>query len=325
MKMTIGLDIGGTKIEGALVRWDYSEKSQVPTPEIMDRQRVPTERILGAKNILEKLQELVMTLLKEHDQSIDEVEGIGLGLPGSVDPHSKQMIQGNTGVLVGIDMAQELKKLLGKNIPCFIDNDANLFAMAETYFGRGLDFLEESQIHQKNQLGIGIILGTGVGGGLVINGQIMNGHGGGGGEIGHYVLDSKGPFCYCGRRGCAEQFLSGPAIEGNFSKRLSSEFYESQKTSAEIFHLASESHPTGLAVVHEYQFYLERFLTDLTNIFSPHYFVLGGGVSQQPIIYQDIENKIKQKCFLKKSSPKVYSHKLGNSAGVIGASFLPLL
>jgi fructokinase len=142
---------------------------------------------------------------------------------------------------------------------------------------------------------------------------------GGGGELGHTVLHSNGNSCYCGRLGCAEQYLSGPAIEALYPNK------NEKLSSKEIFEKAKEGDALCKVTVHAYQENLVQFLTNLTNIFDPHFIVLGGGVSNQDEIRNNIEKKISEKCFLKSFPPKIYKHKFGDSAGVIGALLLPFI
>ena len=162
--------------------------------------------------------------------------------------------------------------------------------------------------------GIGIILGTGCGTGIIWNGKIHSGSKGGAGEAGHHTLDINGPLCYCGRRGCAELFVSGHGFETLFTnetgeKLSATDIFESDKWSAEY--------------LSRYQNYLANFILNLTNIIEPDYFVLGGGLSNSPHIYEGLQQKIDELHFLKgEPAPKILKHQLGDSAGVIGAALL---
>lgn len=126
----------------------------------------------------------------------------------------------------------------------------------------------------SSHIGIGIILGTGVGGGIVVDGKIFQGRNGGAGEVGHSIFKTGGHPCYCGRDGCVEQYLSGPAIEASFVSRMYSQI-EKLPTTKEVFELARNLDPIAIAVVSRYQKDLRKFLLNLTNIFDPDYFVLG--------------------------------------------------
>lgn len=301
---TVGLDIGGTKIEAGLFQ----------NGDLLASARMPTQRDKGYKSVLERLSQHITTLLKEKNVSLADLRGIGAGLPGTIDPRDGQMINGNSEIFIAKPFASDLQKVLNHQVEIRVANDANLFALAEVHRGAGLEFAKTNDLSPQKQIAIGIILGTGNGGGLIINGKIYEGRHGGGAEIGHYVLYNNGRNCYCGRSGCAEQYLSGPSIEKSYAEKTGKNL-----RATEIFGL---SEPEAQAVQNQYKKDLLESLTNLTSLFDPDYFVLGGGISTIDNIYEGLEEKLWSQIYLKGTKPKVYRHKIGDSAGVVGAAML---
>jgi fructokinase len=307
----LGVDIGGTKIEVAILALTFDAKVY----RIVDRRRRETQRELGAKHIVEVIATLIEDSLKENSIKLNEIKSIGLGLPGTIDPETTLMLNGNTEVLIDVPVIADLRARLNFLGTITIDNDANLFAFAEVFWGAGQLFASQTGRKTQTHQAIGLILGTGTGGGIILNGTILNGRHGGGAEVGHTTLYSDGLPCYCGQKGCAEQYLSGPGIENNFLLLTGK-----KSSSLEIFQAAKQGEVSALNIINKYKKDLALFLKNLTNIFDPDYFVLGGGVSTQEIIYENLEEMLYAQTFIKKSRPKVFKHQIGDSAGVIGAA-----
>ncbi len=312
----MGLDVGGTKIECALI-----DRNQNDIKDTIVSKRIPTNRDSGYENVLTNIANLCQSVCSEAGVKIENLLGIGIGLPGTVDPRRAIMINGNSAIFIEKDITNDLKKIVNFNGRVVCDNDASCFALAEVKCGVGLKYQEEFSRDISDQIGIGIILGTGVGGGIIIDGKILRGNFGGAGEIGHTELYTDGHPCYCGMRGCVERYLSGPAIETAFHSKSDSQLKD-KLGSEKIFELAAKLDPLALDLIKEYRSHLNKFLIQLTNIFDPDYFVLGGGVSRQKDIYLGVEKHIKENSFAPHSSPKVYQHLIGDSAGVIGAAML---
>jgi len=336
----IGFDVGGTKIEATLFR--LSDK---PNPsgksgtfecahpsrgvlhgETLARLREPTERHKGYDAIVEKMARLIVETCAKAQVPMAELHGVGLGLPGSIDPVSLKMLNGNTMVLIGRDLVGDIrsKANLPEKTPMRAENDANCFALAEALCGAGLLHAQKSGIPVHSHVAVGVILGTGCGGGIVIQGRTLQGARGGGGELGHTILYKEGHQCYCGQSGCAEQYLSGPALESLMATRHYSQLGAAPLSAKEIFEKADAGDPAALAVLIKYRNDLGRFLGSLTSIFDPHYFVLGGGLSLQPAIYQNLSATLANHTFLSDSHIPVYQHQLGDSAGGLGAALLSL-
>ncbi len=326
----IGFDVGGTKIEAALMNLIEPENStgikvqlgngKFRVLRVLDRQRVPTERQLGYESICKKMATLAVELCKKSNLPLTQLTGIGIALPGSVDPSTNVMLSGNTLALVGKHLSEDLCHFMQIKLPVRIENDANCFALAEALAGAGVELANKQGRDIYEQTGVGIILGTGCGGGVVIRGKTFVGRRGGAGEVGHSILQSGGFPCYCGRNGCAEQYLSGPALEAAFQARTYSQI-SGQVSSKGIFELYQNKDPMAVAVIRQYKRHLSDFLSNLTNLFDPDYFVLGGGMSLQSTIYEGLSEEIARKSFLQTEVP-VLKHALGDSAGVVGAGLL---
>ena len=295
MSFSVGIDIGGTKIEAAILDAQNN---------LVARERVPTEREKGSEHILYNIVLLLKNLFETHKITTTEISGIGMGLPGSVDPKTKMMINGNTTCLVGVSIENYLSETLGidKN-KIFAANDANCFALAEAKLGVGTN-------HPANATGIGIIIGTGCGGGIIINGKMFSGSRGGAGELGHTCIEPEGEDCYCGRRGCAELYLSGKSVENYYLKKTGDKKY------------ATDILKDG-QYRDRYKNHLSQFLLNIINSFDPEYIVFGGGLSKDSALWEEIISSLKKDQFLKDQPlPKIYQNSLGDSAGVFGAAML---
>ncbi|MCF8059385.1 MAG: ROK family protein [Bacteriovoracaceae bacterium] len=303
-KTILGLDIGGTKIEAAIFI----------NGRVSTRARIPTKRELGHQSVIERIKDHIIKTLASVGKTLNDCQGIGVGLPGTIDPLTSVMINGNSEIFINRNFSQDLKSILNSNIEVRCANDANLFALAEVHRGAGLKFQEETGLSPSQQIGVGIILGTGNGGGLIINGEAYIGRHGGGAEVGHHVLYQNGRPCYCGRLGCAEQYLCGPSIEASYKEQTGESLM-----ATEVFKKSSEE---AITIQKQYQKDLIEFLTNLCTLFDPDYFVLGGGISTIDKIYEGLEEKLWSQVFVKGTRPKVYQHQIGDSAGVLGAAML---
>ncbi len=319
----LGLDIGGTKVECALFCSPVGRELRK-----VDSRRIPTLREQGYEDVMRRIAQLITTILQHHQIKAESILGLGAALPGSVDPQSHRMINGNSQIFIGMNFRDDLTQLTQiSNIR--VANDANLFTLAETLQGAGKSFSIDRGIDRSKLVGVGIILGTGCGGGLCIGGKLYSGVHGGAVEIGHSVLIAKGKACYCGRHGCAEQYLAGSSVESEFRKRAPKEAKELR--TSEIFKLSKEGDPSEELTVLAHQLLLEyrenlvHFLTNLAAFYDPHFFVLGGGVSTIEYIYEGLEQKLWRALFVKGSKPRVFRHQIGDSAGALGAALLMTL
>jgi fructokinase len=313
----LGVDVGGTKTEISLIR--LKDSNVFESYEVLGTRRMPTDKALGLGSYLERMKNLVDDLLGSSGIEIKSIQGIGMGLPGSIDPRTQIMAQGSIPFFKGISLQKTFQERLGYSGPIHFDNDANCFALAEAYLGAGAAWAKANGVPLEHLCMLGVTLGTGVGGGMIVNGELIRGRRGGAGEIGHATLIESGRPCYCGKMGCAEQYLSGPAFEHSYHSRTAALEALSAK---EIFKHVDEGNPFALSTLDSYRDLLITFLSNLSNILDPHVIVLGGGMSVQRRLYPGIEDRLKDGCFLTENPPAVLPHQIGDSAGVIGAALL---
>lgn len=297
----LGLDVGGTKVEGAVAVLDKNTHSI----EVLSKKRIACIQELDA--FIDSLSSLILDLTTEAGLKLSDLKAIGLALPGTLDPKTKIMLNGNTRFLVGVEFISTLQKKLNTTTPIVAQNDANLFTLAEAWGGAGKHYALSRGVSFNDQVAIGITLGTGVGGGFVTKGEILNGAHGSALEVGHIVIHGAGNKCYCGQQGCAETYLSGTAINKKMDSR---ELFEKARTGA----------PEVLQFMIDYRLDLVQFMSILNNLFNPHYFVFGGGLSSQDILFEDLKTDLEENIFLSKEyCPEIYINHLGDSAGLFGA------
>lgn len=300
MSFLWGIDLGGTKIECAVLDADNLQTVRL-------RRRLPTEADRGYDHILSQIGTLV-------DQVADELgerpTAVGFATPGVLDPVRHTMKNCNTVVMNGRPMHRDLEARLG--VPCRLANDANCFALAETLAGA------VPKVKPDAGVVFGVILGTGVGGGVVVNGKVIGGRQGIGGEWGHIFLHPTDERCYCGKRGCVEQHIAGPALQRFYERRTGE-----KRTLAEI--LQRHKAGTDPAATETIEFLLTQFgrgLSTVINILDPDVIVLGGGVSNVELLYTEGVERLKNYVFNPTPDVLVVQNALGDSAGVFGAALL---
>jgi fructokinase len=289
---TIGIDLGGSKIEGIVLGPDRRPR---------ERLRVPTERERGYDHILDRIAEVVAALRPQ----APGCRQIGVGTPGSLSRRDGTLKNSNTTCLNGRPLATDLEARLGLAVR--LENDANCFALAEALAGSGCG----------HGLVFGVILGTGVGGGLVHDGRLWPGPQHIAGEWGHHAIDPAGPPCYCGHRGCVETLLSGPALEAAYRAAGGP-----PSAAGMIAARAAAGEPAAGAVMERY---LERFgraLANLIDILDPDVVVLGGGLSNIEALYTRGRDAVARCVFNDELTTPIVANRLGDSAGVIGAALL---
>ena len=295
-----GIDLGGTKIECAVL--DSNNNL-----EVVVRMRIPTESVKGYEHILSQIKKLIEQVT---EQVGERPAKIGFATPGVLEPDSQLMKNSNTTCLNGKPMKKDLEELLG--IPVQLANDANCFALAEALMGAGKDY-------PRAEVVFGVIMGTGVGGGLVVNNKIIGGHHGIGGEWGHNILEENGEPCYCGKAGCVEQVIAGPALERYYEKSSGEKL--SLKDILEAYHTANNTHAT--ATIERLLEFYGRAISTLINVLDPGLIVIGGGVGNIDLLYTAGYEKIKKYIFNKGVvTTPILKPKLGDSAGVFGAALL---
>jgi len=286
----IGVDLGGTKIEGILTDENY---------KTITRKRIPTNQDEGYNSILESIKNLTLGLIQESNDKVS----IGVCTPGALSLGTGLIKNSNTQCLIGKDIQNDLKNILDYNVS--IENDANCFALAEARLGAG----------KNSNLVFGVIMGTGVGGGIIIDGKIHHGRTNIAGEWGHHCLHTEGNSCYCGNKGCVETYISGPALEKKWSELTS----QNQSLPEIIKSSDNPNFPNWK------KSFLDDFGSSLANvidILDPDIIVLGGGVSNIDFLYTEGKNSTHEKVFSDIVDTPITKNELGDSAGVFGACML---
>jgi fructokinase len=291
----IGVDLGGTKTEAVVVQLGGEE------PKVIAKKRIPTERERGYEHIVEATRALVVEVAK--DAGLSALPDVGVGMPGSVSRRTGEELvkNSNTTVLNGRPFRADLARALAVNVK--FANDANCFALAEATWGAARDA----------RVAFGVIMGTGVGGGVVVDRKSWDGAQGIAGEWGHVVLDPvNGAPCYCGRRGCVETYLSGPAIERAYRERTGKD--------ARLPEIANAD--DGRALIAERVDVFGRALATVIDVLDPDVVVLGGGVSNLEVFYDEGPKAVARWVFNDSLETRIVKHELGDSAGVLGAALL---
>jgi fructokinase len=295
-----GLDLGGTKIEGVIL------DTTGTTPKVVERMRIPTEADKGYEHICDQVGRIVDMLA---DAAGHRPDGIGIGHPGALDPITGTMKNANTTALNGRPFDKDLEKRLGFRVK--LANDANCFAVAEALMGSVPEVLP----HATSVFGV--ILGTGVGGGWVVHGKVLNGRQGIAGEWGHNLLDEHGPDCYCGRKGCVETLMSGPFLERYYAQRSGT-----ARNLREIAALAETGDEAAVQTLDRLIHYFGKAMAVVINIMDPDAIVLGGGVGNIDRLYTDGVREVGRYVFNPRVDTVFLRPKLGDSAGVFGAALL---
>jgi N-acetylglucosamine kinase len=295
-----GIDLGGTKIEAVII--DSSLKP-------LARQRIATEAEGGYEHILGRIGDLVAMVSEQTGFRFPD--RIGIGTPGRYDSRSGKMKNSNTVCLNSRDFMHDLERVLGMEV--FLENDANCFTLAESLMGAGRPIMRD-----PSKTAFGIILGTGVGGGIVSHGSVRHGAHGIAGEWGHNELIADGSPCYCGRRGCVETVISGPALERYYSS-LSGQ-YKSLKEIAS----STGSDKAARDTIERLVFFFGKAIASVINILDPDICILGGGAGQvEQLSSPEAVRTIEKHLFSSELCIPLLRPALGDSAGVFGAALLP--
>ena len=299
MKYGFGVDLGGTTVKIA-----YFDA----TGNLLDKWEIPTVTANSGAQILPDIADSINKYIDTKDIQRSSILGLGIGVPGPVD--SKGIVNKCVNLGWGVfNIADELEKLTGFSVKA--GNDANVAALGEYWMGggKGCDNM------------VFVTLGTGVGGGIVIEGNLLHGTHGSGAEIGHMVLNrNETAVCGCGKRGCVEQYCSATGIS-----RLARLRGMGDMTCKDIFDTGKAGNPEALAVLDEYYEYLGEFLGSLCSVVDPETVVIGGGVSKAgQVLIDGIEPKFQKYVFHAASNVRFTLAALGNDAGAYGAFKLAL-
>jgi len=288
MLYKLGVDLGGTKIEAVLLDENFV---------VIERKRIPTPQ-----NDYDKILDAMSSLVLDLSENISDFT-LGICTPGAISKQTGLIKNSNTQCLIGRSLKEDLENKLDKKIS--MENDANCFALAEATLGVASDF----------DLVFGVILGTGVGGGIVINKKLHSGRTNIGGEWGHHTLHRNGNPCYCGKTGCVETYISGPSLENQWTLLTG----KSQPLPEILSNIDNEIGKKWK------DNFLENFgygLANVIDILDPDVIVLGGGLSNIDFLYTEGKESVYNKVFSDLVDTPILQNKLGDSAGVFGACML---
>lgn len=290
--LRVGIDLGGTKIEGAVLD---------PSGQVLVRKRVPTPA-----GDYEGTVRAVVGLIREVETCAGGQGTVGIGTPGAISPFSGLLRNSNSVALNGRPLDRDLETALGR--PVRLANDADCFALAEAATGAGAGAGTV----------FGVILGTGVGGGLVINGTPQAGPNRITGEWGHNPQpgETGGRVCYCGRTDCVELYLSGPAVAREYQRAGRIEL-----TAAEVMDRVGWD-AVAAAVFDRYATRLARALAVVINIVDPDVVILGGGMSNVDRLYVEVPERWGRWIFSERVATRLARNRHGDSGGVVGAAWL---
>lgn len=292
-----GIDLGGTKIEIAVC-----DPAQPAEPLL--RQRRNTGASLGYEHIVSQIASLV----SEAEKSLftSRPARIGIGTPGAVEPLNGSIKNSNTICLNGRSLRDDLAEALGCEV--LLANDANCFTLAEAAWGAA----------HRASIVLGLILGTGVGGGICVDGKILHGLHGIAGEWGHNPIPGEDAPCYCGRRGCVETVIAGPSLE-----RFHRESGGSDLRLPAICEAAALGEPAAVRTLERLREKFAQAIAAVINILDPHAIVIGGGVGNIPLLYDTrTRDAILGHLFNPLLQTRILPPRLGDSAGVFGAALL---
>lgn len=304
-KYIVGIDLGGTKISGAISDSDGN---------VIYMKNIDTLAAEGSESVVQRIVGLVNHLTEHVNAKAQEVYGIGIASPGPLNVKKGTIIETPNLPFRNFPLVAAVEK--GTGIKTFIDNDANAAALGELWFGAGKGLKDL----------IYITVSTGVGGGIVVNGDLYRGKTGNAGELGHMTVEPSGPKCNCGNYGCLEVMSSGTAIARVARERLKdckdSLLTSCEKvTSKEVFEYAAKGDRLAMEVVDYTINYLGIGVASLVNIFDPEMVIIGGGVSKAgSLLFDKVKKVVHERCFdVMASSVKIVPAGLGTNAGVIGA------
>jgi predicted NBD/HSP70 family sugar kinase len=292
-----GIDLGGTKIEGVIL-------DPTRPGEAIHRLRLPTEAAQGYAHIVAQIERVVAQL--EAASGTRRPARIGVGTPGATEPSTGLLKNSNTTCLNGRPLGADLTRALG--VEAVLANDANCCALAEAMLGAG----------RGRRVVMGLILGTGVGGGIVVDGRVLEGRHGIAGEWGHNPIGGETTSCYCGRRGCVETVISGPALERHYRTQGGEDL-----RLPEIVRRARAGEALAKVTVERLRARFGESIAAVINVLDPDAIVIGGGVGNLDELYEPATREaIRRHLFNPELRTELLRPALGDSAGVFGAAML---
>lgn len=312
----IGIDLGGTTVKVGIVDESYT---------IVKAGAVPTNCFNGAKTVVKDMADLVSNLLHETKISMNKIAAIGVGVPGTANKETGIVEYANNLGFENEPLVPLLKNYFDK--PIYFDNDANAAAWGEYLAGCG----------KGHKSLVMVTLGTGIGGGVVLDGKLYEGCNYAAGEFGHFVIQCDGELCSCGRRGCFENYASATALVRAAKEAMQKEkgknsiLWELCEGKLElvdgrrIFDAVRKGDATAEQIMDRYLYYLSVGITDIINIFQPEILCIGGGISKAGDVFlEPLRNMVNEKVYTRTSAVKteIVIASLDNDAGIIGAAKL---
>ena len=308
----IGIDLGGTNIAGGIVD---------NTGKLVYKKSVPTLHERGAEAVIKDIIALCKSMAEESSVELSQIKSLGIGCPGTVNPPEGILVYATNLNFKNIHIGDMVGKEL--NLPVYIENDANCAALGESLFGAAKG--------SKNS--VTVTLGTGVGGGIIIDGSIYSGSFFGAGELGHHIIRMGGELCGCGSRGCWEAYASATGLiretvkgaednpESIINRYVNGNLDEI--TAKTAFDAAAEGDNTAKEIVNNYIEHLCVGFSNIVNLLQPEIIVIGGGISGQgDDLITAIENRVSETVLGGNLKTRYLTAKLGNDAGIIGAAML---
>jgi len=296
-QIRIGVDLGGTKIEFVALKRDGRE---------LHRHRIATPRFDYDGTV-----RAIAEAAREIEKKLGRSATVGVGIPGIISTKTGLVKNANSTWLIGKPFDKDLSRALGREVRCA--NDANCLAVSEATDGAGVG----------KHLVFAVILGTGCGGGIAVDGRVHSGLNGVAGEWGHNTLpwmrpeEFPGPACYCGRNGCIETWISGTGLEADYHRAAGVSL-----KGAEIIARSAAGETAALAALDRFEDRLTRGLAQVINLLDPDVIVMGGGASQIPRLYQSVPARLKEYVFGKEAETPILPAKHGDASGVRGAAWL---
>ncbi|MBQ5376775.1 MAG: ROK family glucokinase [Lachnospiraceae bacterium] len=308
-KYVFGVDVGGTTVK--IGYFDLEGN-------VLDKWEIPTRTEDGGKNILPDVAQSIKDKMAEKDIAQEEVAGVGAGVPGPVDGEGHVDVAVNLG-WKDVQVRDELQNLLGA--PAMAGNDANVAALGEMWRGGGLGC--------KNL--VAVTLGTGIGGGIIIDGKLLTGADGAGGEIGHiHIVDDEPNACGCGNHGCLEQYGSATGVVTLAKRRLAKDdkasvLRDGELSAKAVFDAVKAGDEVAIDIAKEFGEILGKGLGMIASVVNPEMFVIGGGVSKAgEVLFDYIKPSYEKYVFRGSLNTRFALATLGNDAGIYGAAKLVL-
>lgn len=293
----IGVDLGGTKIEFIALERDGTE---------LHRHRIATPR-----HDYDGTVRAIADGVKDMEKQLGRAATVGVGMPGTISTRTGLVKNANSTWLIGKPFDKDLARALEREVRC--SNDANCLAVSEATDGAG----------SGRRVVFAVIMGTGCGGGIAVDGRVHSGSNGVAGEWGHNTLpwmranEFPGPSCYCGKNGCIETWISGTGLEKDYERAT-----KTSLRGPEIIARGEAKDPTALAALDRFEDRLARGLAGVINLLDPDVIVMGGGASQISRIYKNVPALLKEYVFGKEADTPLVPAKHGDSSGVRGAAWL---